>query len=273
MIGGPGEVVLDWEPPASAGTARLRSYVISVSPDLDGNDFVTVDPAATGWVLDGLTPGVGYRVTLQAVTSLGTSPPVTRTFRGSTIQVSAPASAAWGHRVQLAGTLHGAAGTGLSGRLVRLVRKDAGKHSWVVTDSVRSRPDGSFAFSWRARRSGSWFVLYRGTMSEIGAAGRRRALAVGTAVSVAPLADPVRAGQALHLTGGVAPQQDGPVALQRRVGSGWISVARGRVTDGRWALTWQVPHAGPLDLRVRVPARRAAGLAAGTSRTLRLTPR
>jgi hypothetical protein len=169
--------------------------------------------------------------------------------------------------------LQGGAGTGLSGRLVRLVRKDAGKHSWVVTDSVRSRPDGSFAFSWRARRSGSWYVLYRGTMSEIGAAGRRRALAVRTAVSVAAPADPVRAGQDLRLAGSVAPQQDGPVALQRWVGSGWMSVARGRVTDGRWDLSWRVPHAGPVDLRVRVPARRAAGLAVGTSRTLHLTPR
>ena len=273
MIGGPGEVVLDWESPASTGSARLRSYVISVSPDVDGSDFVTVDPAATGWVLDGLTPGVGYRVSLQAVTSVGTSPAVTRTFRGSAIAVGAPASVAWGHRVHLAGRLRGGAGTGLSGRLVRLVRKDAGKHSWVVTDSVRSRPDGTFAFSWRARRSGSWFVLYRGTMAEIGAAGRRRALAVRTAVSVVPAPDPVRAGQALQLTGGVSPQQDGTVALQRRTASGWTTVARGRVTDGRWDLTWRVPHAGPVDLRVRVPAHRAAGLAPGTSRTLHLTPR
>jgi hypothetical protein len=169
--------------------------------------------------------------------------------------------------------LRGGTGAGLSGRLVRLVRKDVGQHSWVVTDSVRSRPDGSFAFVWRARRSGAWFVLYRGTMTEIGAAGRRRALAVRTAISVAPPADPVRAGQALRLTGGVSPQQDGPVALQRRTASGWISVAHGRVTDGRWDLSWRVPHAGPVDLRVRVPARRAAGLAAGTSRTLHLTPR
>jgi bacillolysin len=273
MIGGPGEVVLDWEPPASTGSARLRSYVISVSPDVDGSDFVTVDPAATGWVLDGLTPGVGYRVSLQTVTSVGTSPAVTRTFRGSAVAVRAPGSVPWGHRVHLAGILQGAAGTGLGGRLVRLVRKDAGQHSWVVTDSVRSSPDGSFAFSWRARRSGAWFVLYRGTMSEIGAAGRRRALAVRSAVSVAPPADPVLAGQALQLTGHVSPSQDGPVALQRRTASGWVSVARGRVTEGRWDLTWRVPHAGPVDLRLRVPARRSAGLAAGTSRTLHLTPR
>ena len=272
MIGGPGEVVLDWEPPASAGSARLRSYVISVSPDVDGTDFVTVDPAATGWVLDGLTPGVGYRVSLQAVTSVGTSPAVTRTFRSSAIAVSAPASAAWGHRVLWPGRCarHGA---GLSGRRVRLVRKDVGQHSWVVTDSVRSRPDGSFAFAWRARRSGSWFVLYRGTMTEIGAPA-----GAGRSPSARPSrwrrrAGPVRAGQALRLTGGVSPQQDGPVALQRRTASGWISVAHGRVTDGHWDLSWRVPHAGPVDLRVRVPARRAAGLAAGTSRTLHLTPR
>jgi hypothetical protein len=71
----------------------------------------------------------------------------------------------------------------------------------------------------------------------------------------------------------VSPSQDGPVALQRRTASGWLSVARGRVTDGRWDLTWRVPHAGPVDLRLRVPARRSAGLAAGTSRTLHLTPR
>jgi hypothetical protein len=36
---------------------------------------------------------------------------------------------------------------------------------------------------------------------------------------------------------------------------------------------WQVPHAGPVDLRVRVAAHPGAGLAAGISPTLHLTPR
>jgi len=272
MVGGPAEVVLDWVAPASTGGVRLRSYVISFSPEVDGTDFVTVDPAATGWVLDGLSPGVAYRVTLQAVTALGTSPPVTRTFRGSSVVVRAPASAAFGHRVHLAGLLQGSAGSGLAGRLVRLVRKDAGRRSWSVTDSVRTRPDGTFGFSFPARRSGAWFVLYRGTLGEIGAAGRRRVLGVRSQVTVA---DPgrVRAGQALALTGSVAPALDAAVALQRRTASGWVTVARGRAAAGRWSLVWQVPHAGPVDVRVRVPAHPAAGLVAGRSRTLHLVSR
>ena len=272
MIGGPGEVVLDWEPPASTGSGRLRSYVIAVSPDVAGGDFVTVEPAATGWVLDGLTPGVSYRVSLQAVTAYGTSPAVTRTFRGSSVVVRAPSSVAFGHRVHVAGVLHGSAGIGLAGRLVRLVRKDAGQRSWVITDSVRSRSDGSFGFSFPARRSGAWFVLYRGTMGEIGAASRRRALRVHSAVTVA---DPGRAhaGQALPLAGSVSPQLDAAVVLQRRTSSGWRTVAHGRASGGRWSLVWQVPHAGPVDLRVRVAAHPAAGLTAGSSRTLHLTPR
>jgi hypothetical protein len=60
------------------------------------------------------------------------------------------------------------------------------------------------------------------------------------------------------------------VALQRRTASGWRTVAHGRASGGRWSLVWQVPHAGAVDLRVRVGAHPAAGLAAGSSRTLHL---
>ena len=186
--------------------------------------------------------------------------------------MTAPTSVLWSGRATVAGRLLDAHGSGLRGRRVFLARRDAGTASYDLTGSAVTAADGSFAFSWSARRSAKWFVLYQGTATEIGVHGLRHALAVAQRVSVAPTGTP-RAGQLLSLSGTVRPLRDGFVQLQRHTADGWRPVARGRLADGRWSLSWRVTDERPTDLRVRVAARPRAGLAAGLSRVLHLDPR
>ena len=267
--GGPGEVRLSWARPATTGSAALGSYVVAVAPGLHGDDFFTVEPSATSWVLRGLAPGVDYTVRLVAVTSNGTSPPVTRVMSGSALTLTGPTSIDWGRRVRVPGTLRNAQGVGLPGRRVRLLRREAGSAAYLLTATTVTAADGSFAFGWDARRSADWFVQYGGAGSEIGVRSRLRSTVVHQRVTLAASELSVRPGQTVSLHGSVLPLRSGRVTLQRRgPDGGWDPVARARLDRGRWALSWRAASPRPTELRVRVAGRPGSGLAAGTSRVV-----
>ena len=269
--GGPGQVQLSWARPASNGSAALGSYVVAVSPDVNGDEFFTLGPASTSWLLEGLAPGVDYTVQLVAVSPSGTSPPVTRVLSGSAFAVTGASSTQWGKRVHVAGSLRNGSGAGLPGRRVRLVRRDDGSSAYRVTDSTRTNAAGRFAFAWDARRGTRWFVTYAGAPAEIGTRTSSRRTAVHQRVTVARGIAPARPGQSVDLHGSVLPARTGRVVLQRRgPDGGWVAVARAGLDHGTWALSYRVPSARPTDLRVRVGGRPAAGLAAGTSRVVTL---
>ena len=275
MTGGPGEVRLSWAPPLATGSAALGSYVVSVSPDVHGDDFSTLEPTATDFVLTGLAPGVDYTVRLMAVSSEGTSPAVTRTFAGRSLTAVAPASVLVGRPVRVTGTLRDAHGGALAGRRVQLVRRVPGVTAYAPVDVTKTRRDGSYAFdAWTARRRADWYVVYAGGGRELGVRSARRSTLVRQRVTLdrADLAVPT--GRAFTLTGAVRPVRSGPVSLQRLGPDGaWVTVQRGFLDrDGRWALTWRVRSGRPTELRVRVGPRPAAGLAPGISRVLTLNP-
>jgi len=277
MTAGLGRVRISWSPPASSGSVRLGSYVVAVTPAVRGDDFVVVEPTATDWVLTGLRPGVSYTLRLMAVTAEGTSPAVVRTFAGTALTLSAPAAPVWGSRVHVAGRLLNAAGAGLPGRRVQLLRRDAGSPAYRVVEAVVTRAGGAFGFSpWRARRSADWYVRYAGGGGTLGVRGQRRAMAVRQRVTLGPADLTVRPGDAVRLSGAVRPGGSGVVALQRLgPGGSWATVAQDflDVRSGGWALSWRVRSALPVTLRVRVGAHPKLGLAAGTSRVVVLNPR
>ena len=268
---GPGQVRLTWSRPASRGAAALGSYVVTVSPDANGDKFATLGPGTTSWLIEDLAPGVDYTVRLIAVSSAGTSPPVTRVLSGSAFAVTGTSSTQWGKRIHVAGTLRNAPGAGLPGRRVRLVRRDAGSSSYQVADSTRTNAAGRFSFAWDARRGGRWFVVYAGAPAEIGARTASRHTTVHQRVTLSRPAAPARPGQSVALHGSVLPARSGRVVLQRRdPDGGWVAVARTTLDDGDWSMSYRVPPARPTDLRVRVAGRPAAGLADGTSRVVTL---
>jgi hypothetical protein len=274
MTGGPGQVQLQWAPPATSGTAALSSYVVSVTPPVHGEDFFTVEPAADDYLLQDLLPGVDYVVRLVAVSPHGTSQPVTRTLSGAAFTVTAPSSVPWGRRITVTGALRNVPGAGLGGRRVRLMRRDAGSSSYHETDSAVTAADGGFAFSWPARVGSGWYLVYRGARTEVGVRGAHRVTEVTSRVSTPGASVVTDAGGLVTVTGVVHPDRragrpEGAVTLQRREPDGdWVRVARAPVTDSRFTLTWHLPTARETALRVRVPARPDAGLAAGTSRVL-----
>jgi hypothetical protein len=277
MSAGAGVIHLVWSPPASSGSVPLGSYVVAVAPAVHGNDFVTVEPKATDWVLTGLRPGVSYTVRLMAVTAEGTSPAVVRTFAGTVLTVSAPATPVWGSKVHVTGRLLDTAGDGLAGRRVQLLRRDPGSPAYTVVDGVVTRADGAFGFAaWPARRSTGWYVRYGGGGGELGVRGQHRTTVVRQRVALDPADLTVRPGGLVHLSGVVRPARGGVAALQRLgPGGGWVTVSQDWLDErsGGWALSWRVRTAGPVALRVRVAARPKAGLAAGTSRVVVLNPR
>ena len=278
MSAGMGLVRISWSPPASSGSVRLGSYVVAVTPAVHGDDFVIVEPTATDWVLTGLRPGVNYTLRLMAVTAQGTSPAVVRTFAGTALAVSAPASPLWGSRVHVTGRLLNAAGAGLPGRRVRLLRRDAGSPAYKVVEVVMTRAGGAFGFgAWTARRSSDWYVAYAGHGGQLGVRGQHRTTVVRQRVTLGPADLTVRPGGTVQLSGAVRPARSGVVALQRRGPDGrWVTLAQEWLqesgTGASWALSWRVRTAGPVTLRVRVGARPKLGLAAGTSRLLVLNP-
>jgi bacillolysin len=279
MTAGTGLVRISWSPPASSGSVRLGSYVVAVTPAVHGDDFVIVEPTATDWVLTGLRPGVNYTLRLMAVTAQGTSPAVVRTFAGTALAVSAPASPLWGSRVHVTGRLLNAAGAGLPGRRVRLLRRDAGSPAYKVVEAVVTRAGGAFGFgAWTARRSTDWYVAYGGGGGQLGVRGPHLTTVVRQRVTLGPADLTVRPGGTLQLSGAVRPARSGVVALQRRGPDGrWVTLAQEWLkesgTGASWALSWRVRTAGPATLRVRVGPRPKLGLAAGTSRLLVLNPR
>lgn len=276
MTAATGKVSLTWTRPVSSGTSPLRSYVLAVSPDVRGDDFFALKPAATHWVLADLPPGVDYTVRLVAVNADGTSPAVVRTFAGRRLTSSGPAAVAFGRRVQVSGTLRTTAGKGLAARRVRLVRREPGVTPYSVAGVARTRRDGSFAFEeFAPRRRIEWYVVSPGGGSQLGARGPRQRTLVTQRVTLDPADLTVPAGGSISLGGAVRPARSGRVALQRQGPAGdWVAVRRAQIgPGGRWSLTWRVPSDRPTALRVRVGARAEPALAAGTSRTLTLNPR
>ena len=70
-----GAVDLSWSPPEFDGGSALLGYSICIE-----SDCTTLDPGATSVRLDGLTNGVRYVVSVQAVNQQGASELVRRSF-------------------------------------------------------------------------------------------------------------------------------------------------------------------------------------------------
>lgn len=71
-VTGPTTATATWSPPADSGGAPVTGYVVTTIPDHGG-----CSTPATSCVLTGLTPGEAMTVTVEAVTSVGRSAPVT----------------------------------------------------------------------------------------------------------------------------------------------------------------------------------------------------
>lgn len=82
-VGGDAAMTVNWTAPTSDGGAPITGYVVSATPRPDGAAPVptpqTVDASARSTTFTGLSNGVAYDFSVQAVNRLGTSPAGVRT--------------------------------------------------------------------------------------------------------------------------------------------------------------------------------------------------
>ena len=275
MVAGVRSVWLAWDPPADAGSSPLTSYVVWVRPAVDvREDFTALEPAARSHVIEGLRPGVDYTVGIAAVTADGTSAPVTRRFTGSGLRLAWPSGVTWGERLRVPGVLAGAGGVPQPGRAVRLLRRFPGERGFEEVAGARTAGDGSFVLRVAARRGATYVVTSAPGAGVLGDRSRSRAVPLRPRVTVST--DPtLRAAQTPRFRGSVAPARSGAeVRLQRRLADGsWRTVARARLdAAGRYEVSAPFGAPRPAVWRVRVGAWAGAGLAAGVSREVAVTP-
>jgi SpoIID/LytB domain protein len=210
------------------------------------------------------TPNASLRVTdVIGIGADGTGPAIDATtfrraldlrstwFSIGVLALERPAApVAFGSRLNLAAVARGLG-------KVTVEQRAAGEPAWTAFSTVAPRSDGTLAVAVKPRVA----TRYRLSTQDV--------KSVAVRVAVAPL---VRISTALGgggLVGLVRPAVAGTfVQVQRLEGTAWKPVAGARVDDsGRWTAT--VPLR-PGSYRARVAA--AAGLAAGTSAVLEVTP-
>lgn len=163
----------------------------------------------------------------------------------------------YGHRLRLGGRVAPAGGD----RAVRLEYAPRGR-GWRPVARSTARPDGTYRFSVRARRSGA----YRAVAGD-GAVSPPRWVRV--VARIAGRADHhVRDDSRVRVRGRLRPGLPGrPVALELRARGRWRTVDRARTGGrGRFRATWRARRTGRFRLRVRFRGDRAN---AGASRAVR----
>jgi peptidoglycan lytic transglycosylase len=158
---------------------------------------------------------------------------------GVTIASAGSKRVVYGHQFRFNGRAAG-------GRKVSLEQAPGGQ-GWRPVAQTTSGGDGSYAFSVRADRSGSYRAV-----SEGGATSSPQKVTV-----VAKLAGKatrhVRRGATVRVRGRLAPARGGrTVRLQRKSGRGWATVTRVRTgKGGSFRAAWRPSKTGSYRLRVR----------------------
>ena len=76
VIGGDHQIRVRWSAPATDGTAPVNSYVLTVSPAIEGQNFLAIDDrGARDITVGGIPAGRTLTFRLLAVSSAGTSSP------------------------------------------------------------------------------------------------------------------------------------------------------------------------------------------------------
>jgi bacillolysin len=265
--GGYREIKVSWSPPAQ-GAAQVTSYVLIVTPGIDGENFLSIDdPRLREVVVGGIPAGRTFTFALAAVSGGGTSPPVSRALGGTSLSLTTQPIIYGGHAqltVRLTSTRDGA---GVSGRTVRLYRKLSGASSYRLFAKRKTSPSGTYTFRPKTTRKAKYYAAYSATSTVyLGSRSPIRTAAVRPRVSVAVSDRSVRVGKAVQFSGKVTPRRSGWAALQRRRGEAWRTVLRDRLDgSGRYRLTVVARTGRDYDWRVVMPATRAFDT--GVSRT------
>jgi bacillolysin len=265
------EIKVTWSPPVDSGTAPITSYVLVVIPAVDGENFVSIDdPGLREVVIGGIPPGRTFSFGLAAVSGDGTSAPVTRVLRGTSVSLTSKPGV-YGGLARLGGRLTSRAdGRGVADRKVKLYRKLSGASAYHLLAARRTTPNGAYVFRPRTTRKATYYVSYPAASSVfLGSRSLARTVGVRQRVSLAVADRSVRVGRTVQFAGRVSPRRTGSVALQRSAGRTWTTVLRDRLDGtGRFRMSVAARSGKDYDWRVVAPATRR--YQAGVSRSYRV---
>ncbi|MDQ1664606.1 MAG: hypothetical protein QOH75_637 [Actinomycetota bacterium] len=155
------EIRVSWVPPVNPGTAPISSYVLIVTPAIDGENFLPIDdPSLREVVIGGIPAGRTFAFALAAVTADGNSPPVSRTLKGTSMSLTATKKVAVGKKARLSGRLTSREGAGVAGRTVKLYRKLRGKSTYRLLARGTTSASGTYLFRPRTVRRAKYYVTF-----------------------------------------------------------------------------------------------------------------
>jgi lysozyme len=251
-----GATTVSWLPP-DAGSRRVTSYRVTVSP-ADGSAAPrSVSVGATSWSarFDGLRRGVAYSVSVLARNAVGAGPASTATVvtqQPTTLAADGPAVVGYHAPAVLHAVLRDVTGAPLAGATVAVASRAHGARSWTARGSVVTDATGAVQRTFTPGRNDDFRFSYAG--------------GVGLAPSAAVLTVAVRKAVAASYAGGVIRGHATPaephtlVAAQVLVDGHWVTEALTRESrTGDFALK-VAPPTGTSTWRVVVgttPARAA----------------
>jgi bacillolysin len=164
--GGYNKIRVLWSPPVNSGSAVVSSYVLVVTPPLDGDDFLPIDdPKARDVIIGGIPPGQTFTFGLVAVTTDGNSAPVSLTLAGTRLKLVTPHSVPFKKRARLTGRLTLVTGEGVGGRRVTLYRRIASQHGFHVVATSRTSSTGGYTFRPHQTDNATYFVSFPSKVS------------------------------------------------------------------------------------------------------------
>ena len=160
ILGSYQQIRVLWSAPASSGTAPVSSYVLTVNPAIQGENFLPIDdPAARDVTIGGIPAGRTFTFGLMAVSVEGNSPVVSLTLQGTRLSLSTKRSVHVNRHVRLTGRLTFTNGVGAGGRHVTLYRKFAG-HGYHAVSVKTTNSRGAYTFGPRQTRNATYFVSF-----------------------------------------------------------------------------------------------------------------
>ena len=265
-------LTLHWSPPATTGGASLARYLVS----LDGAAPVAVGADIRQHTFDGLASGTAHRLSVAAVSSLGTGTAARLAASTlvalvpSVVVASTPAVTASGHPATLTGRVvrldNHALMPGVPITVTFTPRAGSAPAPWqVVTDAT-----GSALITLQPAVSGV-VLLVVGASPSTTASSSGVALDVRASVSVALSTTAARVGQQVGVTGATTALLAGEhVIVQQYLAGAWHTVTSAVVgRDGRYVAAFAPTTTGSAPIRSWL--RTSTLHVSGTSRVAALT--
>jgi bacillolysin len=273
FIGGYHQIRVRWTAPLHSGTAKVNSYVVTVSPAIAGENFLAIDdPGARDVTIGAIPAGRTLTFSLLAVSSDGTSsppsPPIT--LRGTKLALATESSVPYKKRAHLTAQLSLSSGGALADRSISLYRKVAGKPGYRKLNTKKTNSSGAVSFNPHQLHPSTYFAAFPANSTIVmGSRSSKHPVALGHRVSLHADHQSVHAGHAVHFSGRVRPADRSTVIVVRRPASGgsWTRFAVAAVSStGHYGLTWT--HTSGRDFEWRVRVKKSPAFVRGVSHTL-----